>query len=157
MYGRKYDCVETGTFVVTLKADGIDNGFLATAVMELPDGSGRLCVAVNKDNHSYEALKETGIFNVCVLDETATMVPFRHFGKNSGRDMNKFETCVQEFRTKNGLLYLPKFTNTVLSVETEKTVDLGDTVLFIGPVTEMIKRSDVPSATHRFYLENIKE
>ncbi len=156
MYGRKYNCIETGTFVVTVKEAGKDNGFLATAIMELPDGSGRLCVAINKDNYSFDAVKNAGEFNVCVLDESATAVPFKHFGKNSGKDINKFETCEVEFRTTNGVLYLPKFINTVLSVKLEEIVDLGNTALFIGAVTEEKKCSDVPSATHRFYMENIK-
>lgn len=156
MYGRKYNCVETGTFVVTVKDAQGDTGFLATAIMELPDGSGRLCVSVNKDNHSFDIMKNAESFNVCVLDETATDVPFKHFGKLSGRDINKFETCREEMRSKNGVIYLPKFINTVLSVKTEETVDLGDTVLFIGAVTEEISRSDKPSLSHSSFLKNIK-
>ena len=95
-------------------------------------------------------------FNLCPLSEEATMKPFQHFGFQSGRDVNKFAECQQELRTENGLLYLPKFINSVISCVVTKSIDLGTHTMFIACVMEAKVLTDSPSITYAYYQSNIK-
>lgn len=81
---------------------------------------------------------------------------FEHFGFQSGASCNKFETCEQENRSQNGLLYIPKFTNAWMSGRVLSTIDLGTHTLFIAEVSQARVLSDVPSLTYDYYQQHIK-
>ena len=84
------------------------------------------------------------------------MKPFRHFGFQSGRDVDKFADCQQELRTPNGLLYLPKFINSVISCVVTKSIDLGSHTMFVAMVQEARLLSESPSITYAYYQQHIK-
>ena len=84
------------------------------------------------------------------------MKPFQHFGFQSGRDVDKFAGCEQELRTENGLLYLPKFINAVISCVVTKSIDLGSHTMFIAMPLEARVLSDSPSITYAYYQQHIK-
>ena len=98
----------------------------------------------------------TGKFTVSSITEKADFSLFKRFGFQSGKDTDKFQGFDGWMRGINGVTYITESTNAYISVEVEKSVDLGSHTLFIGKVTDMEVLSDDKSVTYEFYQSNIK-
>ena len=95
-----------GLFVLTARENGKDNGCIINTVSQVTDTPNRICMTVNKTNYTHDMIVHTGVFTVSIISEGATFDLFKHFGMNSGRDMDKFAGFSSVSRSENGLLYL---------------------------------------------------
>ncbi len=143
-----------GLYVVTSK-DERDNGLIVNAVTQVTNTPNRVAVTINKSCYSHDTIKKTGVMNVCCLSTEAPFKVFETFGFQSGRDVNKFEGC-DPLRSENGLVYLPHYSNAVISLEVEQYVDLDTHGMFICTVTEAKVLSDVETMTYNYYQANVK-
>ena len=144
-----------GLFILTAREGDRDNGCIINTCTQLTDAPLQIQITVNKQNLTHDMIKNTGIFNVSVLTEEATFWIFRHYGFQSGRDVDKF-AGLPEMRTENGLRYAVGCTNAVLSGQVVQTVDCGTHTLFIARVTEARQLDNVPSCTYQYYFDHIK-
>lgn len=144
-----------GLFMLTTTDGNKQNGCIVNTVSMLTDEPKRIVVFVNKSNYSEELLKKTGIFNVSVLDESVPFEIFKQFGFQSGRDVDKFEGGRYE-TSENGLYYLSKHCNAVLSGKVVDFYDYGTHTLFVAEVTEAKKLDGGKSVTYEYYQNNIK-
>ena len=145
-----------GLFVLTAREGNRDNGCIINTVTQITSSPKRISIAVNKANYTHDIILHTGIFNVSVLTTDAPFKVFRHFGFQSGRDVNKFSGCEEEKRSDNGLLYIPKYTNAFISGKVIEARDHGTHTLFVADVTEAAVLSQSPSVTYQYYFDNIK-
>ena len=81
---------------------------------------------------------------------------FKHFGFQSGRDVNKFDGFSDFKRSNNGISYITKGTNSYISGKVTDTIDMGTHTLFVADVTDMEILNDDVSASYEFYHKNIK-
>ena len=144
-----------GLFVITAKAEK-DNGCIINTVQQVTQEPLKITVAVNKDNYTHDMIKESGTFNVSVLTESVPFDVFERFGFASGRTKDKFDGFSDVSRTENGLLYLTKHSNAVISGKVIAEVDCGTHTIFVANVTEALKLSDEKSVTYQYYFDNIK-
>lgn len=145
-----------GLFVLTAKDGEKDNGCITNTAVQVASMPTQISVSVQKGNLTREMIEKTGKFNVSVLTEDVPYDVIRHFGMQSGRDVNKFENCKDSSRSANGILYIPKYTNAYFSAKVISKQDLGTHVQFIGEVTESKVLSDKPSCTYAHYHSEIK-
>ena len=155
-----------GLYVLICKDGDKENGCIINTVMQITDNPRRVSIAVNKANYSHDLIVKTGEFNVCVLDETVPFKVFEHFGFQSGRDVDKFADFADggagdaggggAGRTANGLRYLPRYSNAVISAKVVEIKDYGTHSLFVADVGESLVFSDEPSVTYSYYFANIK-
>ena len=145
-----------GLFVLTAKEADKDNGCIINTAIQAASEPNQLSICVNKQNYTHDMVKRTGEFTVSVLSQNADFGMFKHFGVQSGRDVNKFENSTQCSRGANGIYYITEGTNAYLSVKVKKTEDLGSHTMFIGEITDMEVLSEAPSVTYDYYLNNIK-
>ena len=148
--------ISYGLFVLVARQGEKDNACIINVAQQVTSDPLQLMICVNKQNLTHDMILRTLKFNLCPLSEEATMKPFQHFGFQSGRDVNKFAECETELRTENGLLYLPKFINSVISCVVTKSIDLGTHTLFIARVMETKVLTDSPSITYAYYQQHIK-
>lgn len=148
--------ISYGLFVLVARQGEKDNACIINVAQQVTSDPLQFMICVNKQNLTHDMILRTLKFNLCPLSEEATMKPFQHFGFQSGRDVNKFAECQQELRTENGLRYLPKFINSVISCVVTKSIDLGTHTLFIAHVMETKVLSDSPSITYAYYQQHIK-
>ena len=144
-----------GLFVVTAREDGKDNGCITNTVMQLTTTPNRISLAVNKANYTHGMIERTGRFNVSILSESSTFDTFKHWGFQSGKDVDK-AVGITFSRSDNGIIYVTEGVNAVLSAKVESMVDLGTHTLFIAEVTDAESLNDTPSATYSYYHSNIK-
>ena len=145
-----------GLFVLTAREANRDNGCIINTVTQLTDSPKRISIAVNKQNLTHDMILKTGVFNVSILSERAPFAIFKHYGFQSGREVDKFAGVPALARAQNGIYYLPDSTNAFLSGKVTQTIDLGTHTLFIADVTEARVLSDAPSMTYAYYFENVK-
>ena len=147
--------ISYGLFVLTTTDGEKQNGCIVNTVSMLTDNPKRIVVFVNKANYSEELLRKTGVFNVSVLTESAPFEVYKQFGFASGRDTDKFAQGEYE-KSENGLYYLPKHTNAVLSGKVIDAYDYGTHTLFVAEVTEAKTLSEEKSVTYEYYQNHIK-
>ena len=145
-----------GLFVLTTREGEQDNGCIINTAIQAASDPNQMSVCVSKLNHTHDMIQRTGVFNVSVLSQRAGFDLFKHFGFQSGRDVNKFETFADYARGANGLCYITEGTNAYFSVKIMKMEDLGSHTMFLGEITDMEVLSDAPSATYDYYLNHIK-
>ena len=132
------------------------NGSINNTVMQVTDVPKQLVVTVNKSSLTHEQIAETGLFNVSVLTTDAPFELYKRFGYQSGRTANKFAGFSDVERSENGLLYLTKYTNALLSGKVTFSKDLGTHTLFVADTTEARILSDGESVTYQYYFDRIK-
>ena len=148
--------ISYGLFVLTAHHDGKDNGCITNTLAQVASEPLTVSVSVNKANYTCEMIQKSGKFTVSVLAENAVFDTFKHFGFQSGRDVDKFEDFTACKRVGNGDLAVTLGTNAYISVVVTNQIDLGSHMLFLGNVTEGEILSEVPSATYAYYFANIK-
>lgn len=150
MYNLTY-----GLFILTAREGEKDNGCIVNTVSQVTASPNRIVVAVNKSNYTHDMIVKTGIFNVSVLTEKSTLETYRHWGFQSGAQMDKAKG-IEFYRSQNGLIFIAKETNAYISAKVVSMTDLGTHTLFLADVTEAAVLSEVPSVTYQFYQSHIK-
>ena len=144
-----------GLFVVTAHEGDKDNGCITNTVVQQTTTPNRISVTINKNNYTHDMIKRTGVFNVSVLSEKAKSETFKHWGFQSGKDVDK-AVGITYFRLENGVIYIVDGVNAVMCAKVEQEVDLGTHTMFIAEVTDAFSTEEDPSATYAFYHKNIK-
>lgn len=145
-----------GLYVLCAHENGKDNGCIVNAVMQVTDTPKRILVAVNKQNKTCEMIKSTKKLTVSVLSEKADFEIFKHFGFQSGNDVDKFDGFKDAKRAENGVLYVTKTTNAYISATVTTETDLGTHILFTCEANDAEVLTDDKTATYTYYQENIK-
>ena len=145
-----------GLFVLTANENGKDNGCIINIAIQAAGDPNQVSISVSKQNYTHDMIVRTGKFTVSSITEKADFSLFKRFGFQSGKDTDKFQGFDGWMRGINGVTYITESTNAYISVEVEKSVDLGSHTLFIGKVTDMEVLSDDKSVTYEFYQSNIK-
>ena len=146
-----------GLFILTAKDGEKDNGCLINTAFQVSENPTRIAISSQKGNLTREIIEKTGEFNLSVLTEDVPFEVIRHFGMQSGRDVDKFAECTEDTRAANGIRYIPKYTNAYISVKVETSTDLDSHTLFIGEITQAKVLSDRPSCTYAHYHKAIKK
>ena len=144
-----------GLYVLTVKDDK-DNGCIINTVMQVTSSPCNIAICVNKMNYTNEIIKKTKKFNVSVLSESADFEIFKHFGYQSGKNVDKFKDFNQIKRSANGLIYITKDANSYISAEVTKEIEFETHTMFIGNVVDAEVLSDKTTVTYDFYQKNIK-
>ncbi len=145
-----------GLYVVTSNDGKKDNGLIVNTVSQLTSSPNRIGVTINKENYSHHVIKQTGKMNINCLSVDAPFSVFEKFGFVSGRNTDKFADCTNLLRADNGIVFLPKYINSFMSLEVEQYVDIGTHGMFICSVSEARVISDRESMTYAYYHENVK-
>lgn len=144
-----------GLYVVTSNDGKKDNGLIVNTVSQVTNMPNRIAVTINKENYSHHIIKQTGIMNVNCLSTDAPFSVFETFGFQSGRTVDKFASC-EPFRSDNGLVFLPKYINSFMSLKVMQYVDFDTHGMFICEITEARVISDREAMTYTYYQKHVK-
>ncbi len=148
-----------GLFVCTAVRGEKKNGCITNTAVQVASDPNRISIAINKANYTHDMIKDTGACNISVISKDASFDLFKHFGFQSGRDVNKFDDSFPSSSyamADNGIPYITAGTNAYFSLKVDKEVDLGSHTLFICEPTFMTVLSDTPSCTYEYYQSDIK-
>ena len=144
-----------GLYVVTSNDGKKDNGLIVNTVTQVTNTPNRIAVTINKSNYSHHIIQKTGVMNVNCLSVEAPFKVFEAFGFRSGREVNKFENCTP-LRADNGVVFLPRYINSFMSLKVEQYIDLDTHGMFICSVTEARVLSKEETMTYTYYQNHVK-
>ncbi|MDY5797948.1 MAG: flavin reductase [Eubacteriales bacterium] len=144
-----------GLYVVTSNDGKKDNGLIVNTVSQVTNTPNRIAVTINKANYSHHVIKQTGIMNLNMLSTDAPFSVFETFGFASGRNTDKFAGS-EVLRSDNGLVFLPRYINSFMSLKVEQYIDLDTHGMFICSITESRVISTTPSMTYAYYQSDVK-
>ena len=148
--------ISYGLFVVTTTYGAIDNGCITNTVMQVTASPNRISCAINKDNYTCALVQQSKKFNVSIISESANFDLFKHFGFQTGKKVDKFESFPDFARSENGLPYITKGVDAYLSAKVLYEIDLGTHILFIADVVDEKDLTEENPATYAYYFEHIK-
>ena len=144
-----------GLFLITARDGSKMNGCIVNTGIQASSEPLTVAVSVNKADYTHDMIVKTGEFNLTFLSEESDFATFKHFGYQSGRDVDKFEKFEYKLAA-NGIPYITKGANSYLSAKVVKTVDLGSHTLFVAEITDGEILGTAPSVSYSYYFEHIK-
>ena len=144
-----------GLYVLTAKTNKI-NGCMINTLMQVASNPDRIVVAVNKTNYTAKMIRETGKFNVSILDNKTSFELIKLFGFSSGKDVDKFKSFKEYKLSKNGLPYITLNTNAYISAKVINTIDVGSHLMFVADIEKENVLAKTESLTYNYYLSHIK-
>jgi len=146
-----------GLYVLTARDNGRDNGCIINTVLQVTSTPSLVgVVTVNKQNYTHDMIMKSKKFNISILTTETPFEVFKHFGFQSGGTIDKFADYKDVMRSRNDIIYLPKYTNAYLSFEVTDTIDFGSHTMFKAAITDGEVLSKAESATYAYYQQNIK-
>lgn len=145
-----------GLFVLTAKTGEKINGCITNTAIQVTTEPNQIAFAVNKANLTHDMVKESGRFVISIISEKAEFSLFKHFGFQSGRNVDKFADFDSYKLTESGIPYITTGINAYLEGEVVSASDLGTHTLFVCKVTDMEVLTEDASATYAYYHANIK-
>ena len=142
--------------MLTAQEDEKDNGCIVNTCEQVGANPTRIAISCQMGNLTREVIEKTGRFNVSVLTEDVPFETIRHFGMQSGRDVDKFADFPGVQRSHNGLSYLMENVNAMFSCEVRQKFDLGSHMMFIGEVTESKVLGKGTPCTYAHYHKAIR-
>ena len=130
---RVFDQMVRGVVVLTTRLGEKANGMTACWVNRSADQPFFVMASVYKKNFSHDLIRESGVFAVHVLRKDQVDLA-RHFGKQSGREMDKFDR-VQSRLGKTGAPILADCL-AYMDCRVVNSADSGDHTIFIGEVQD---------------------
>lgn len=140
-----------GMYVIGTRAHDKDYGCVVNTFAQVTSSPLQVSVALNKDNATTTAVRESGRFTASCLSEDATMELIGTFGFHTSTELDKFaqHACA---RDAAGAPYVAEQCCAWFSARVVSELDLGTHVLFIGEVDEAAKVADAAAPmTYAFY------
>lgn len=122
-----------GLYIISTRCNDAPVGCVVNTFSQVTSKPAQASIAINKDNHTTEGIRQSGAFEAVVLDQTATMELIGQFGFHSSVDVDKFVGFAHA-ESEQGLPYVADHVCAHFSVKVTQEVDLGSHVLFIGDV-----------------------
>lgn len=144
-----------GVFMLSTKAGDKANGCITNTCMQVANSPTRIAICVLNTNYTCDLIKESGVFALSVLDETTTFETIKHWGFQSGRNVDKMDGLPLPVDVQ-GVPYLSWSCCSVISGKVVQTVDLGSHTMFIAEVVDAVVTSDKNPITYSDYQNKIK-
>jgi len=125
--------IPSGVFIVTLRSEDRVNAYAAGWVVRVSEEPVMIQVAVWDQNYSHELAQDCDHFIVQILAEGQQEIA-RHFGRNSGRDMDK----LVGYLTHPGLSGIPILEDCLAYLECKVIFhkQFGDHMILVGRVID---------------------
>ncbi len=141
-----------GLYTIGAKFEGKLNAQIANSVFQITADPPRVAVSISRSELTNELIKSSGYLSIGVLSQEATLPFIGHFGFNSGRDINKFET-IDYFTTKAGAPCPKENVVGCLELKIESAIEVDTHTLFIGKMTDTVMVSQDIPMTYAYYRE----
>ena len=144
-----------GVFMLSTKVGSKVNGCITNTCMQVAGSPTRIAICVINTNYTCDLIKESGVFALTLLDQTAGFELIQHFGFQSGRDVDKFAN-LRLPEDVNGIPYLAWQACAVISGKVTNSLDLGTHTMFIAEVVDAKVLSEEAPLTYADYQDHVK-
>ena len=144
-----------GVFMLSTRDGETVNGCITNTCMQVANSPTRIAIAVINTNYTCDLIKKSGVFALSLLDQTCSYELIKHFGFQSGREVNKFENLQMPVDV-NGIPYMGWQACAVISGKVISSQDLGSHTLFIAEVVDAKLLNDNAPLTYDDYQTKVK-
>lgn len=144
-----------GVFMLAAKSGNKVNGCITNTCMQVANSPVRVAISVINANYTCDLIKESGIFTLSMLDQTCTFQTIKHFGMQSGREVDKLADIKLPVDS-NGIPYMGWQACAMLSGKVLESYDLGSHTLFIAEVTDAKVLNENAPLTYADYQTKVK-
>ncbi len=144
-----------GVFMLSTKNNDITNGCIINTCMQVAGNPIRIAISVLNTNYTCELIGKSGKFALSILDKECSYETIRHFGLQSGRDVDKFGG-IPAPTDCNGIPYIGWHTCSVISGVVTESHNLGTHTLFIAEVVDAKVLNDNEPLTYADYQNKLK-
>ncbi|MGD9393677.1 MAG: flavin reductase [Dehalococcoidia bacterium] len=141
-----------GLYIVSSMKGDKRNGQVANTVFQITSQPPTIAVSINKQNLTYEYIKQSQVFTASILAQDTPLAFIGHFGFKSGRDMDKFKGI----NYKTGVTKAPIVTDHALAYLEAKVlreVDAGTHSIFIGELVGAEVIGEGEPMTYAYYYQ----
>ena len=142
--------ISYGVYVVTSGTEEKCNGQIANTLVQVASKPVLVMVSINKENYTYEFIKQNGLYAISVLSVDAPISFIGKFGFRCGRDFDKFEGTNYVIG-KTGTRIVLDYAVACFEVRVTKEIDAGTHTVFLGEVIDSKILSDKPPMTYAYY------
>ena len=128
-------------------------GCTANSAMQITSSPATIAVSINHDNYTNHCIDASGLFAVSILAETSAPSLIGHFGFQSGRAVNKFDTV--SFEMKSGVPIITDSCGYIVCKVINKMETSSHTV-FLGEIIDGDVLLSAPAMTYAYYHNVIK-
>jgi flavin reductase (DIM6/NTAB) family NADH-FMN oxidoreductase RutF/rubredoxin len=139
-----------GLYVVTSRKGERLNGQIANTVFQITSEPPTVAVSINKNNLTWEFIKESRVFAVSVLCQDTPLDFIGRFGFKSGRDTDKLEGLNYKIGQTKAPIVIDNAVS-FLEVEVVNEMDMGTHTVFAGRVVDAEVLTDEPCMTYEYY------
>ncbi|MCR4735430.1 MAG: flavin reductase [Treponema sp.] len=148
--------ISYGLFLLGSQHEGKINACITNTCIQVASSPVRLAISVLNQNYTCDLIKKSGVFCLSILDNTSKFDIFKHFGYQSGKNVDKFADW--EYKTdKNGCPYVIKNSCSIISCKVVSQSDLDTHTLFIAEIEDAQIISQNSPVTYADYQKDIKE
>lgn len=144
--------ISYGLFLVSSHSKDVTAGCVVNTFAQVTSQPLQVSLTLNKDNHTTQAVLESGRYVVTCLAEDAPMELIGMFGFKRSREVNKFESF-NSSTDSYGIRYVTDHALARFSVQVSHTFDLGTHLMFIGSVEEAEVLAHGKPLTYAHYHE----
>lgn len=142
-----------GVYIVSTMDSERPTGCTANSAMQITSTPATIAVSINHDNYTNHCIDASGLFAVSILAETSAPSLIGHFGFQSGREVNKFDTI--SFEMKSGVPVITDSCGYIVCKVINKMETSSHTV-FLGEVIDGDVLLSAPAMTYAYYHNVIK-
>ena len=140
-----------GVYAVLAMDGERPTGCIVNTVFQISSQPALIAISMNKDNYTYEVLKNTGRFSVSILSEDTRREVITDLGFRSGRDTNKLTDV--DYYMLDGLPVLREECSGVFTCDIRSMTDAGTHFVILAEVKESANGSEVAPMTYKYYHE----
>ena len=144
-----------GVFMLSTKVNAKENGCIINTCMQVANEPVRIAISVLNVNYTCELLKQSGVFALSLLDQECSFETIKHFGFQSGRNVDKFDG-IPAPRDCNDVPYMGWHSCAVISGKVVEQHDLGTHTLFIAEVVDAKLLNANAPLTYADYQNHVK-
>jgi flavin reductase (DIM6/NTAB) family NADH-FMN oxidoreductase RutF len=142
--------ISYGIYIVASKKGNKFNGQIANTVFQVTSEPPKIAISINKENLTWEYIKDRKVFTVSILSEDTPMAFIGKFGFQSGRETDKFAET-DYIIGQTGLPVVVENTTAYLEARILDEIDVGTHTIFIGEVINAEVLSDNTCMTYNYY------
>lgn len=145
--------ISYGVYVVSTWDNGRPTGCIANCAMQITSDPATIAISINHDNYTNSCIEETGRFAISVLSETTDPAIIGTFGFQSGKNINKFDSCKHEVKGN-----MPIITDgcAYVTCEVINKMETDTHTVFLGKVIEADTLEKSDPMTYSYYHKVIK-
>ncbi|MBI2830861.1 MAG: flavin reductase [Chloroflexi bacterium] len=139
-----------GVYVVSSRKGDKFNGQIANTVFQVTSQPPTIAVSINRNNLTWEYIKDSRVFSVSVLCEDTPLTFIGRFGFKSGRDTDKFQGLDYKIGETGAPVVLDNAVS-YLEARVKQEVDVGTHTIFIGEVVDADTLAEKACLTYDYY------